>query len=102
MISQKRLSGAKIQINTYGIQMKMKRFHSFTFWIPQNVGSENASFPLGFEAILKGVRNTKGIQRKYAAREAHRGEPLVLGGSSSRKFKFANFFYQISLAKVHG
>ncbi len=36
--------------------------------------SENASFPLGFEAILKGVRNTKGIQRKYAAREARRGE----------------------------
>ena len=32
----------------------MKRFHSFTFWISQNVGSENASFPLGIKAILKG------------------------------------------------
>jgi len=64
--------------------------------------SENASFSLGFKAILKGVRNTKGIQRKYAAREARRGKPLILWGSSSQKFKFANSFYQLSLAKVHG
>ena len=49
----------------------------------ETLKSENASFPLGFETILKGVRNTKGIQREYAAREARRGKIWVLGGSFS-------------------
>ncbi len=47
--------------------MEMKRFHSFTFWIPQNVGDGNASFPLGFVAILKGMRNTKEIRGARSA-----------------------------------
>ena len=62
---------------------------------------ETLHFHLGIKAILKGVRNTKGIQREYAAR---RGDFMVLGGHPLKdlnaSISFINFLWPRYMAKA--